>query len=208
MRILMIGSGLPRLPSGGLAGEGLARGLLALDCEVVLLLPGSRSQGSEAVESTGRLRLIPVNASLVRYGRASGPFGEDRGDAVSRLAAVARVVARQERFDVIHAHDWMAFPAGLAALSESGRPLVAHVHASDVSPGGVLTGDPLVREIEHAALRRADRVLCGSRLAADFVRRYGADPERIRILDDAVDASGTHWRLRASRCLETYREVA
>src|SRR5262245_61923911 len=201
----MIGWEYPKLPFGG--DEGLVDGLLSLECEVVLLVPTRPRSTAAGVDRGERLRLIPADASFVRYGRADG---EDRRDAVSRLAAVARVVARQERFDVIHAHDWMAFPAGLSAASESGRPLLAHLHRAEPAAGALRPADRFVREIERAALRRAERVLCGSPASAGAVRlRHGVDRDRIRIVQDVLDDARTPpGRLKASRCLEAYREVA
>jgi glycosyltransferase involved in cell wall biosynthesis len=134
--------------------------------------------------------MIPSGTRLVPYGTASGLSGDDLRDEVSRLAAVARVVARQEKFDVVHVHDWMTYPAGLAAREESGRPLLAHVHATEFSRSAGQGGDPFIRAIEHAALKRADRVLCVSRFTAGVVRRrYGVDPLRIRIIHNAIDGA-------------------
>jgi len=134
--------------------------------------------------------MIPSGTRLVPYGTASGLYGDDLRDEVSRLAAVARVVARQEDFDVVHVHDWMTFPAGLAASEVSGKPLLTHVHATEFSRSAGQGGDPFIRGIERAALRRADRVLCVSKYTAGVVRRrYGVDPLRIRIVHNAIDGA-------------------
>lgn len=197
MRVLMIGWEFPPAVSGGLgvACEGLVRGLGSLGCEVVLLLP-RRPRGSSdrpdasAGSSLASVKMIPSGTRLVPYGSASGLYGDDLRDEVSRLAAVARVVARQETFDVVHVHDWMTYPAGLAASEVSGRPLLAHVHATEFSRSAGQGGDPFIRAIEHAALQRADRVLCVSRFTAGVVRRrYGVDPLRIRIVHNAIDGT-------------------
>ena len=198
MRVLMIGWEFPPVLSGGLgvACEGLVGGLLSLGCEIALLLPrrprppGPGRSRAGAVRAPASLRLIPVSTRLVPYGSAAGLYGEDLRDEVSRLAAVARVVARQERFDVVHVHDWMTYPAGLAAQEVSGRPLLAHVHATEFSRSGGLAGDPFIGEIEHVALRRATRVLCVSRFTAGVVhRRYGVSEDRIRVVHNAIDGS-------------------
>ncbi len=195
MRVLMIGWEFPPVLSGGLgvACEGLVGGLLSLGCEIVLLLPRRARPGAgpgAGADSSGPLRLIPGGTRLVPYGSAAGLYGEDLRDEVSRLAAVARVVARQERFDVVHVHDWMTYPAGLAAQEVSGRPLLTHLHATEFSRSGGLAGDPFIGEIEHAALRRATRVLCVSRFTAGVVhRRYGVAEDRICVVHNAIDGS-------------------
>ena len=58
-------------------------------------------------------------------------YGPNLATEVLRYAAGPATIARRERFDVIHAHDWMTFPAGLEARRVSGRPLVVHVHATE-----------------------------------------------------------------------------
>jgi len=50
---------------------------------------------------------------------------------ISNYAMVAAVLATDNQFDVIHAHDWLTYPAGIAAKEVSGKPLVVHVHATD-----------------------------------------------------------------------------
>jgi len=198
MRVLMIGWEFPPVVSGGLgvACEGIVRGLGSLGCEVVLLVPRRpRDSGDRGEAAPGSalpsVKMIPSGTRLVPYGTASGLYGDDLRDEVSRLAAVARVVARQESFDVVHVHDWMTFPAGLAASEVSGRPMLAHVHATEFSRSAGEGGDPFIRGIERAALRRADRVLCVSRFTAGVVRRrYGVDPLRIRVVHNAIDGTG------------------
>jgi glycogen synthase len=195
VRVLMIGWEFPPAVSGGLgaACEGLVRGLGSLGCEIVLLLPRRPRKGGRSETLPGSfpsVKMIASGTRLVPYGTASGLYGDDLRDEVSRLAAVARVVARRETFDVVHVHDWMTFPAGLAASEASGRPLIAHVHATEFSRSAGEGGDPFIRGIERAALRRADRVLCVSRFTAGVVRRrYGVDPLRIRIIHNAIDGA-------------------
>ncbi|HTR04294.1 MAG TPA: glycosyltransferase family 4 protein [Thermoanaerobaculia bacterium] len=193
-RVLMIGWEFPPRYAGGLgvACQGLVRGLLALGAELVLLLPrrpgGVPAAGLAA--AAGRLRLIPMRTKLEPYGRGTGLYGDDLWDEVSRLAAVARVVAREERCDVIHVHDWMTYPAGLAASDASGRPLLAHVHATEFSRSGGGPGNAAIEDLERQALRRAARVLCVSRFTASVVRRrYNVAAERIRVVHNAIDGA-------------------
>ena len=49
----------------------------------------------------------------------------------SITSIIAGVVARQQEFDIIHAHDWLTYPAGVHAKMVSGKPLCIHVHATD-----------------------------------------------------------------------------
>jgi glycogen synthase len=57
-------------------------------------------------------------------------------DEVERYAQTCQSLARHETFDVIHAHDWMTYPAGLAIAAQSGKPLVAHLHSTEFDRSG------------------------------------------------------------------------
>ncbi|MDQ2869417.1 MAG: glycosyltransferase family 4 protein [Acidobacteriota bacterium] len=117
-----------------------------------------------------------------------GLYGPDLATEVLRYAEVAGRIARRERFDVIHAHDWLTYLAGIEARRASGRPLAVHVHATefDRSPMG---GNTFVSETERLGVSTADRVIAVSRYTADTVaERYGVPRERIRVVHNAIDA--------------------
>ncbi len=114
-------------------------------------------------------------------------YGPNLATDVLRYAERAGSIARQERFDVIHAHDWMTFRAGLEARRVTGKPLVLHVHATEFDRAGT-GGNPFVRDIEREALRRADRIIAVSRYTADLIaREYGVPRRRIRVVHNAID---------------------
>ena len=63
-------------------------------------------------------------------------YGGDMYSEVHRYAAVAVQLAIHEDFDVIHAHDWMTYPAGIAVAAMTGKPLVVHVHSTEFDRSG------------------------------------------------------------------------
>src|SRR6185503_2817876 len=57
----------------------------------------------------------PSTTSAVGAALPSGShYAGDLFGEVQRYATLASEIARQEGFDVVHAHDWMTFPAGLS----------------------------------------------------------------------------------------------
>ncbi|MCH7409742.1 glycosyltransferase family 4 protein [Belliella sp. DSM 111904] len=120
----------------------------------------------------------------------SGKYGKDLLQEVSRYALVAAQIAGSKEHDVIHAHDWLAYPAGIAAKQISGKPLVAHIHATEFDRSGESAGGP-VYEIEHAGLHAADHVVAVSHLTRNIViNKYGVHPDKVSVLHNAVlDAS-------------------
>ena len=68
----------------------------------------------------------------------SGKYGANLMEEVARYAVVAAQVAKEleGQFDVIHAHDWLTYYAGIAAKRVSGKPLVVHMHATEYDRSG------------------------------------------------------------------------
>ena len=121
----------------------------------------------------------------------AGIYGPDLPGEVLRYAAAAARIAARESFDVIHAHDWLTFLAGIEARRASGKPLVLHVHATEFDRSGNDDND-FVAAIERVGLAAADRVVAVSAYTADVVaRRYGVPAARLRVVHNAVDPKET-----------------
>lgn len=120
----------------------------------------------------------------------SGKYGKDLMMEVSRYALVAAQIARDREFDIIHAHDWLSFPAGIAAKEISGKPMVAHVHATEFDRSGESVNQ-VVYDIERAGMHAADHIVAVSQLTKNIItRKYGVSANKITVLHNAVlDAS-------------------
>jgi glycosyltransferase involved in cell wall biosynthesis len=108
---------------------------------------------------------------------------------VLRYAQKARAIAESEKFDIIHCHDWLSFPAAFEAKKVSGKPLVFHVHATEFDRVGK---DCLNREIyliEREGFKKADRIIAVS----DYTKRkiienYPVDPKKIEVVPNAIES--------------------
>ena len=91
----------------------------------------------------------------------AGGYPGNLHDEINNFSIIAGVVARSEQFDIIHAHDWLTYPAGVHAKMVSGKPLCIHVHATDFdrSRGKV---NPTVYSIEKNGMDHADCIMCVS----------------------------------------------
>jgi glycogen synthase len=118
----------------------------------------------------------------------AGPYGGDLFAEVERYTEMVLQIARKEAFDVIHAHDWMTFPAGLAVARETGKPLVVHVHSTELDRnGGQL--DQRIFEIERDGVHNADRIIAVSYMTRSvLLTRYEADARHIHVIYNAIDA--------------------
>jgi glycogen(starch) synthase len=117
----------------------------------------------------------------------SGKYGPNLMEEVSRYALVASSIASDNTFDVIHAHDWLTYPAGIAAKKISGKPLVVHVHATEFDRSGEHVNQP-VYDLERQGMTEADLVITVSNLTRQIViERYGIPPEKVITVHNAVE---------------------
>lgn len=117
----------------------------------------------------------------------SGTYGAELHEEIHKYAQVAKVIARDNEFDLIHAHDWLAYPAGIAAKQMSGKPLVIHVHATDFDRSGGSV-NPKVFAIEKWGMEHADQIITVSNLTRNIVvNKYGIDPRKVTTVYNAVE---------------------
>ena len=119
----------------------------------------------------------------------SGKYGKNLMEEVVRYSMVGGTLALQNNFDVIHAHDWLTYLAGIAAKRVSGKPLVIHVHATEYDRTGENVNTQ-VYAIEQMGMREADKVITVSDWTRNIViNKYGIDPEKVVTVHNAVDFS-------------------
>lgn len=115
-----------------------------------------------------------------------GGYGPDLMNEVYRFGRLAAAIAMREEFDVIHAHDWMTYPAAMLAKALTGKPLVVHIHATEYDRSGENINEQ-VAAIERAGLLAADLVVAVSQLTRNIViNRYGVPPEKVKVVYNAV----------------------
>ena len=143
-----------------------------------------------------KMRAEGLTQTSVGFGQKfkfSGKYGANLMEEVSRYAQVGGTIAMQhiDEFDVIHAHDWLTYLAGIAAKELTGKPLVVHVHATSYDRGDEKHIDTRVLDIETRGMMAADRVVTVSDLTRNIViNKYKIDPAKVVTVHNAVDFSG------------------
>ncbi len=111
-------------------------------------------------------------------------------DLIAETERYARMVVsmvRHQRFDVVHAHDWLTFPAGIAVASALGIPFVAHVHSTEFDRAGAGVSQRIY-DIERAGMHAADRVIAVSQFTKSIItRRYAIDANKIEVVFNGID---------------------
>ena len=136
-------------------------------------------------ETSGKVKYVQTNIE----GRVefSGKYGPDLLQEIYNYSVVASVIADENEFDLIHAHDWLTYPAGIAAKEASGKPLVIHVHATDFDRSGGNV-NPDVYNIEKRGMDAADKIITVSNLTQrTVVEKYGIDPAKVTTVYNAVE---------------------
>lgn len=207
LHVLMFGWEYPPSYNGGLGivCHDLAQAL-AHDVRVTFVLPHAmETEGDHASflfaddYDDGGYVSVALNSILSGYLRDSTyaemlatldphhPYGKTLIDEVLRYAYQSEKLVPRYDFDVIHAHDWLTFPAALAAKKVSGKPLVVHVH-NTIFDRGLGHANPLERSIEEQGLREADHIIAISEWTRDILtQKYHVDPNKISVIHNQIN---------------------
>ena len=118
-----------------------------------------------------------------------GHYGGDMYTEVHRYAAMVASLARNEQFDVIHAHDWMTYPAGIAIAAISRKPLIVHVHSTEFDRSGENVNQ-MIYDIERQGMHRADKIIAVSNFTRNIIiDRYGVGPGKVEVVHNGVERS-------------------
>ncbi|HTR18862.1 MAG TPA: glycosyltransferase family 4 protein [Candidatus Paceibacterota bacterium] len=217
-RVLMFGWEFPPHNSGGLgvACQGLTRAMAARGIDIIFVMPKKldvNASWARFVFADTELETRVVNSTLKPYVTGNGYaralhdigiYGRDLLSEVRRYALLGGQIAKEEQFDVIYAHDWLSFGAGVEAKRVSGKPLIVHVHATEFDRcGGPLGVNKDVYDIEKEGMEAADRVIAVSQYTKDIItRHYGIPDWKIKVIhngiDEATQPHGAASRLRLS----------
>lgn len=205
MKVLTFGWEFPPAQSGGLgfACQGLTEELLHEGVEVTFVLPKTQDspQGRAKFLYADQERWIKIrqadlgplpyeNANnkvdvIVGYDSTGKPIIKSRTiiEEAHRFAHQASIIAREEDFDVIHAHDWTSYLAGIAAKIATGKPLVLHVHATSFDQAASDNVDPAVFKIEKEGFEMADKVVTVSGYTKEVVvHKHGVPEEKVEVV--------------------------
>lgn len=117
-------------------------------------------------------------------------YGGDMYTETQRYAAAAVRLAIEEDFDVIHAHDWMTYPAGIAVAAVSGKPLVIHVHSTEFDRSGENVNQ-MIYDIERRGMHAARKIIAVSHLTRNIIlSRYGVMGDKVEVIYNGVEQNG------------------
>ncbi|MDD4628792.1 MAG: glycosyltransferase family 4 protein [Candidatus Peribacteraceae bacterium] len=205
LHTLMFGWEYPPRHLGGLgvACQGLVRGLLHHNIKVTLVLPfpGTDEEVDIRFPTRDVIETIRIKSFLNPYDspelyaqriqhiprETSQIYGEDLGHAVYVYTETAVEMTKDLNPDVIHCHDWMTYEAGVRAAQYHERPLVTHIHATELdrthfSPNEWIYGR------ERWGFEQADHIIAVSNYTKNIlVQHYGISPDKISVVHNGSD---------------------
>ncbi|MFH1589497.1 MAG: glycosyltransferase family 4 protein [archaeon] len=216
MKVLMLGWEFPPVYSGGLgtACYGLTKGLSHHGVKVTFIMPTGpgnvtgeyvKLMVADKVFKNKNITIKKIESLLVPYQTSNSYaeefalaqssdlnsgilYGRNLFDEVQRYSHRVKFIAMSEEFDIIHAHDWMTYQAGIKAKEVSGKPLVIHIHATEFDRTGGHGLNQYVYDIERMGFHKADHIMAVSNYTKSLlVRHYGVPPEKITVVHNAVE---------------------
>ena len=139
-------------------------------------LPAEFEQGSLFIRKERNIH--KKHAALPNFEMAE-PYGKDLLERVKDYTEICVRLAQQQDFDLIHAHDWMTFLAGLEIKAMYDRPLVLHIHSLEYDRTGP-QNKGWVYQLEKHAMEEADAIIPVSHYSAEIIsNHYGITPAKI-----------------------------
>lgn len=172
-----------------------------------LLETGALTADSDLESAAGELggdalRSLPGSDLPFAQAHAAGHYGSDLFLEVARYAMAAAYRVNGLKYDLVHAHDWMTFPAGLEVARQVGAPLLIHVHSLEYDRAAE-GADRQIVAIERGGLDGSDRVIAVSYYTRSLINRiHGTSLEKIEVVHNGVYAP------EAVRAWESLRRTA
>ncbi|HPD48000.1 MAG TPA: glycosyltransferase family 4 protein [Anaerohalosphaeraceae bacterium] len=152
--------------------------------------PQQYQQRMEEVIRTKRTIAQPSAAEVQQRAFGTEHYSGDMFAEVHRYANAAVKLAMEEDFDVVHAHDWMTYPAGIAVAAVTGRPLVVHVHSTEFDRSGEHVNQ-MIYDIERRGMHAAAKVIAVSHLTRNIIlSRYGVMGDKVEVIYNGVERNG------------------
>jgi len=141
--------------------------------------------GCSAHTESGRSQSLQLSPAFQKQ-----HYGRDVFEQVHKFEKNATEIASTEDFNVIHAHDWMTFPAAISAADLSGKPSVVHVHSTEFDRSGEHVNQAIY-DIERYGMHRADKIIAVSNYTKNIITsRYGVSEGKVNVIYNGVEDDG------------------
>ncbi len=192
MKVLMLGWELPPFNSGGLgvACFQLCKSLAKNNVDIEFVLPYITDQSNEfmTIASTSPKSFSELKHHINVYDNSHYLTTHEITSEQMNYEKFVEKKVTDQQYDIIHAHDWLTFRAGMKAKQVSGLPLVVHVHSIESDRAGGEAGNPMIREIEQMGLQMADIIIAVSERTRQLIsKQYHIPLDKIQVVHNSID---------------------
>lgn len=147
-------------------------------------LTASITEGREL--AAGVLQGLTTN-TMQNMAELQGGYGARLYSEIQAFAEFVARIAEHLSIDLIHAHDWMTYPAGLYAAHVSGKPLIAHVHATEYDRSGDHPNQYVFDLERHTFLSCQGVITVSNYTRSILISRYGIPADRVFPVHNAAE---------------------
>lgn len=222
-KVFMIGWEYPPYNSGGLgvACQGLTEALAARQTQIHFSLPYQHTQSADHMsmvqctdptwsDKTGSFITQPpfsvydsTEEAMIFRGNIEDLDQHKlralpQSELETKVDQYAEVVSQAgdslgDDFEIIHAHDWMSFPAGMKLKAQTGKPLITHIHSTEFDRSAFGTGSHYISQTEYQGLQAANKVIAVSEYTRQLlIRKYGVDPGKVEVVHNGITPLGSY----------------
>ncbi len=119
-------------------------------------------------------------------------YGKNLFEEIEKYTITIEHIIKKITFDIIHAHDWMTYKAGIKIKEKTGKKLVLHIHATEYDRTGGNNINSYVYNIEKEGFEKADRIIAVSNYTKNIlIEKYGISPEKIEVAHNGIETEET-----------------
>lgn len=114
-------------------------------------------------------------------------YGRNLFEEIDRYAYEVEKITEQKPFDILHAHDWITFPAAVRAKKKKDTPFIAHIHATEMDRTGGSPSEDIFRR-EQEGMEQATQIITVSKYTKTILEKYyGIDGEKISVVHNGIE---------------------
>lgn len=149
--------------------------------------PEKSAYNRNIIKFSSTQKIYSYKEKLSQHFCSTDNYAKDMFSEIHRFTQKTVEIARNEDFDIIHAHDWMTYPAALAVAAESGMPLVVQIHSTEFDRSGEHVNQ-LVYDIERKGMHLADKVIAVSNYTRNIIiNRYLVPAEKVEVVHNGIE---------------------
>ena len=135
---------------------------------------------------TFETKTIQKEVKLLKRIKLTGEYNKALLAETTKYAIMSSTVIEPGDYDVIHAHDWMSFKAGLLARETLNIPLILHVHSTEFDRNGAFV-NPEIEKQEREGLEKCNHIITVSeKVKRHITDHYDIDESKVTVIPNAI----------------------